>query len=94
MLAVARILRTGAKPAAAGRNHRRPGAGDRQEAGRGDPRAQARAATPSCWWSRTSASPRPLADRHYVMEHGRIVATVQKDELASKTEMLHELLGV
>ena len=36
----------------------------------------------------------PLADRHYVLEHGRIVATVSKDELADKTEMLHELLGV
>jgi branched-chain amino acid transport system ATP-binding protein len=36
----------------------------------------------------------PLADRHYVLEHGRIVATVQQHELASKTEMLHELLGV
>ena len=36
----------------------------------------------------------PLADRHYVLEHGRIVATVNKDELASKTDMLHELLGV
>ena len=36
----------------------------------------------------------PLADRHYVLEHGRVVATVQRDELASKTEMLHELLGV
>jgi ABC-type polar amino acid transport system ATPase subunit len=24
----------------------------------------------------------PLADRHYVLEHGRVVATVQKDELA------------
>jgi branched-chain amino acid transport system ATP-binding protein len=36
----------------------------------------------------------PLADRHYVLEHGRIVATVLKDELAAKTEMLHELLGV
>ena len=36
----------------------------------------------------------PLADRHYVLEHGRIVATVQKDELADKTEMLHQLLGV
>jgi branched-chain amino acid transport system ATP-binding protein len=36
----------------------------------------------------------PLADRHYVLEHGRIVATVNQDELASKTEMLHELLGV
>ena len=36
----------------------------------------------------------PLADRHYVLEHGRIVATVEKEELAAKTEMLHELLGV
>ncbi len=36
----------------------------------------------------------PLADRHYVLEHGRIVATVQKHELEAKTEMLHELLGV
>jgi branched-chain amino acid transport system ATP-binding protein len=36
----------------------------------------------------------PLADRHYVLEHGRIVATVNKDELAAKTDMLHELLGV
>ncbi len=36
----------------------------------------------------------PLADRHYVLEHGRIVATVHQDELADKTEMLHELLGV
>jgi branched-chain amino acid transport system ATP-binding protein len=36
----------------------------------------------------------PLADRHYVLEHGRIVATVPKDELESKTGMLHELLGV
>ncbi len=36
----------------------------------------------------------PLADRHYVLEHGRVVAVVQKDELGAKTEMLHELLGV
>jgi branched-chain amino acid transport system ATP-binding protein len=36
----------------------------------------------------------PLADRHYLVEHGRIVATVNKDELASKTAMLNEFLGV
>jgi len=36
----------------------------------------------------------PLADRHYVLEHGRIVASVTQDELESKTEMLHQLLGV
>ena len=36
----------------------------------------------------------PLADRHYVMEHGAIAAVVEKSELAAKTDMLHEFLGV
>jgi branched-chain amino acid transport system ATP-binding protein len=36
----------------------------------------------------------PLADRHYVMEHGQIVATVHKNELDSKAQMLNEYLGV
>jgi len=36
----------------------------------------------------------PLADRHYVMEHGQIVATVGKDELSAKAAMLNEYLGV
>ena len=36
----------------------------------------------------------PLADRHYVIEHGQIVATVLKDELHSKAQMLNEFLGV
>lgn len=36
----------------------------------------------------------PLADRHYVMEHGNIAAVVEKHELAAKTDMLHEYLGV
>ena len=36
----------------------------------------------------------PLADRHYVVEHGRIMATVNKDELQAKTAMLQEFLGV
>jgi branched-chain amino acid transport system ATP-binding protein len=36
----------------------------------------------------------PLADRHYVMEHGRIVEMINKDELEAKTDMLHEYLGV
>ncbi|MBL0122637.1 MAG: ABC transporter ATP-binding protein [Betaproteobacteria bacterium] len=36
----------------------------------------------------------PLADRHYVMEHGKIAAVVEKHELAAKTGMLHEYLGV
>jgi branched-chain amino acid transport system ATP-binding protein len=36
----------------------------------------------------------PLADRHYVIEHGRIVETVLMNELAGKMERLHELLGI
>ncbi|WP_417222135.1 ABC transporter ATP-binding protein [Amphritea sp.] len=36
----------------------------------------------------------PIADRHYVMEHGHIVEQVQKDELAAKTELLNTYLGV
>jgi branched-chain amino acid transport system ATP-binding protein len=36
----------------------------------------------------------PLADRHYVMEHGRIAETFAASELESKTQMLHEYLGV
>jgi branched-chain amino acid transport system ATP-binding protein len=36
----------------------------------------------------------PLADRHYVLEHGRIVRTVARDELAASTTMLHAMLGV
>lgn len=36
----------------------------------------------------------PLADRHYVLEHGHVVMTVQQAELATRTDELHELLGV
>jgi branched-chain amino acid transport system ATP-binding protein len=35
-----------------------------------------------------------LADRHYVVEHGRIVETVEGGELDSRMELLHEYLGV
>ncbi len=36
----------------------------------------------------------PLADRHYVLEHGQVVATITRDQLPSHTDMLHGLLGV
>ena len=36
----------------------------------------------------------PLADRHYVIEHGRIVETVTMAELDAKLDKLHVLLGV
>jgi branched-chain amino acid transport system ATP-binding protein len=36
----------------------------------------------------------PLADRFYVMEHGRIVQHFERAQLASRMGMLHEFLGV
>lgn len=36
----------------------------------------------------------PLADRFYVMEHGHIVETFASSELEAKMPVLHELLGI
>lgn len=35
-----------------------------------------------------------VADRHYVMEHGRVVDMVPNEQLASSLDRLHEYLGV
>lgn len=36
----------------------------------------------------------PLADRHYLMEHGQIVEQISAAELDAKQELLHRCLGV
>ena len=36
----------------------------------------------------------PLADRHYVLEHGEIIATINAEELPAKMDWLHHTLGV
>jgi branched-chain amino acid transport system ATP-binding protein len=36
----------------------------------------------------------PLADRHYVVEHGKVVETVLSSELIQKTNVLNSYLGV
>jgi branched-chain amino acid transport system ATP-binding protein len=36
----------------------------------------------------------PLADRHYVVEHGKVVETVLSSELTQKTSVLNSYLGV
>ncbi|MFB9885304.1 ABC transporter ATP-binding protein [Balneatrix alpica] len=36
----------------------------------------------------------PLADRHYVMEHGNVVEMISKDELSAKSGTLNAYLGV
>ena len=35
-----------------------------------------------------------LADRHYVVEHGRIVDMIEKDQLEASMEKLQGYLGV
>ena len=36
----------------------------------------------------------PLADRHYVLEHGEMIATITQEELPTKIDWLHQTLGV
>lgn len=36
----------------------------------------------------------PLADRHYVLEHGRVMEMIEARELDSKMDQLHDYLGV
>jgi branched-chain amino acid transport system ATP-binding protein len=36
----------------------------------------------------------PLADRHFLVEHGRIVDMIPRGALSSRTEQLHRFLGV
>ena len=36
----------------------------------------------------------PLADRHVVMEHGKVAAVIRREELSDKEQMLQEFLGV
>jgi branched-chain amino acid transport system ATP-binding protein len=36
----------------------------------------------------------PLADRFYVMEHGQMIESFHSDQLKDRMEMLHELLGI
>ena len=64
-------------PAAARRDLRRPGAGDRADAGAHDPHAEGARATRSCMVEQNFRFAAPLADRFYVMEHGQIVETLR-----------------
>jgi branched-chain amino acid transport system ATP-binding protein len=36
----------------------------------------------------------PFADRHFLIEHGRIVDVVSKDHLGGRMDDLHKFLGV
>jgi branched-chain amino acid transport system ATP-binding protein len=36
----------------------------------------------------------PLADRHYVIEHGQVIESISKDDMGAKQHLLDELLAV
>jgi branched-chain amino acid transport system ATP-binding protein len=69
MLAMARILRTGAKLLLLDEITEGPGAGHRAEAGRSDPQLRERGFT-IVMVEQNFRFAAPLADRFYVMEHG------------------------
>jgi branched-chain amino acid transport system ATP-binding protein len=35
-----------------------------------------------------------LADRHYIVEHGRVIDMIRKEDVARNTDKLHDYLGV
>jgi branched-chain amino acid transport system ATP-binding protein len=35
-----------------------------------------------------------VADRHYLIEHGRVVDMIENDQLDASMDKLHEYLGV
>ena len=86
MLAVARTLRTGAKLLLLDEISEGLGAGHRAGTVADHSGNCASAAIPSSWSSRTFVSPRHLADRFYIMEHGRIVQTFAAQGAAAQDE--------
>jgi hypothetical protein len=70
------------RAAAARRDFRRPGAGHRAEAGRDDPTLKAKGYT-IVLVEQNFRFAAPLADRFYVMEHGRIVEKFGASQLAA-----------
>jgi branched-chain amino acid transport system ATP-binding protein len=56
--------------------------------------ASARAASRSCWWSRTSRPRSSCAPRVFLMEKGTIVYSGVSHDLKSQPEIVHRYLGV
>ena len=94
MLAIGRILRTGRQAAPARRADRRAGAGDhRADRPPAIQALKARGYT-VLLVEQNFRFAATVADRFYVMEHGRIVETIPRGQLEARMDMLHEYLGV
>src|SRR3979409_107047 len=93
MLAMARILRTGANLLLLDEITEGPGRGIVTTLGRIIIKLKERGFT-IVLVEQNFRFAAPLADRHYVREHGKIAESFPASELEAKTNMLHEYLGV
>ena len=95
MLAVARILRSGARLAAARRDLGRPRPGDRAEARRDGDRLLRKQGYTIIMVEQNFRFAAPLADRFLVMEHGQVIQHfTQSGTPFGRIDRLHEYLGV
>ena len=93
MLAIARILRTGAHAAAARRADRGAGAGHRPADRRDHPQLREQGFT-ILLVEQNFRFAATVADRHYVVEHGQVIDMIANSELQANTEKLQTYLGV
>jgi len=93
MLAIARILRTGAKLLLLDEPTEGLAPVIVQQIGRTIREIKARGFT-VLLVEQNFRFAQTVADRHYVMEHGRVVDMVPNDQLAASMDRLHEYLGV
>ena len=93
MLAIARILRTGAKLLLLDEPSEGLAPVIVQQIGRTIRELKARGFT-VLLVEQNFRFAQTVADRHYVMEHGRVVDMVRNEDLAASMDRLHEYLGV
>ena len=93
MLAIARILRTGAKLLLLDEPTEGLAPVIVQQIGQIIAQAQANAASPSCWSSRTSTSPRPSPTATTSSSTARSSTMIRERELDAKSSKLHDYLG-